>query len=126
MTSQFRKRLPERLALVGIMVLTLILLLASIRFERHINRQKTMFYELQVLRISIQLYKAVERRNPNTLEELVMGEYSFPGESERRRFLEYTPALNDQGLIADPFGYPYVYNPKTAWIRSSTPGYEFW
>lgn len=123
---RIQSRLPEKLALVGIVVLTLILLLASIRFEREVNRQKSLFYELQILRTSIQLFKAIEQDNPEALPELANGSYKFPNELEQRHFLEYTPNYDDKGQMCDPFGTPYVYNVKTAWVRSNTPGYEFW
>ncbi len=121
-----KKRLSEKLALAGIVLLTFLLLFASIRFERHVHRQKVMFYELQLLRTSVRLFKAIEHRDPETLRELANGNYRFPDEPEQRRFLEYVPAVNEQGQICDPFGTPYNYAQSTGWVRSATSGYEFW
>ena len=126
MNVRAQSRLPEKLALVSIVVLTLILLLASIRFEREVNRQKSLFYELQILRTSVQLFKAIQKENPPLLRAMAENSYQFPNEGQVRHYLEYVPHYNDKGEMCDPFRTPYIYNAKTAWVRSNTPGYEFW
>lgn len=119
------KRFSERIVLIAVAVLTIIIMSVSIYFERRVSNQKTMYYQLQALRTAVNLYKAVNMRNPDSLRELAIGEFSFPGEAERRRYLE-GPIFNRKGVAIDPFGNPYNYDPLNGWVRSTTPGYEYW
>ena len=119
------RRNMERLIFVAVAVLTVGVLIASINFERRMSNQKLLFYQLQAIRTSINLYKAIERRNPTSLVELDRAEYQFPDEEMKRRFLEI-PCKSPNGVCNDPFGNPYVYDSKTGWVRSSTSGYALW
>src|SRR3989338_2181252 len=115
----------QRLFLIGVAMISIFLFIASIHFEREVQNQKTLFYQLQLLRTSIQLFKAVMHRNPGSLEELASLEYQFPDEVIMRRFLEYPVFVGDK-KFTDPFGDPYTYDPQTGWVRSISGGYEFW
>jgi len=119
------KRNYERLALCLVAVLTVAIMGVSIHFERQISNQKAMFYQLQALRTSVNLYKAITRRNPKTLHAMLDEEYSFPGEEMARRYLQGV-MLDKKGEIVDPFGNPYTYDDISGWVRSSTSGYEYW
>jgi hypothetical protein len=119
------KRNVERVVFVAVAILTVGVLIASINFERRMSNQKLLFYQLQAIRTSINLYKAIEKSNPSSLIELNRAEYEFPDESIKRRFLE-VPCDSLQGGCNDPFGNPYFYDNKTGWVRSSTSGYALW
>lgn len=121
----FRKRNWENAVLIVIVLVTVGLMAASVRFERLVGNQKLMFYQLQALRTSVNLFKAITKRNPINLVELATSEYSFEGESASHRYLE-VPPTDKKGEIVDPFGHPYFYDSGTGWVRSSTSGYEFW
>lgn len=116
----------ERLFFVVAAIVAVGVMAATIRFEVRMAKQKTLFYQLQALRTSVNLFKSIVERNPASFGELVEGEFSFPGEGFRRRYVEEVPDRDDKGDLVDPFGNPYVYNPGTGWLRSSTWGYELW
>lgn len=115
----------ERLALVAIALLTIGVVGTSIHYEREVGRQKALFYQLQLIRTAIQLYKSIRHVNPRSLEVLVQEEYQFPEESIRRHYIEYPPEEKGN-VFVDPFGTPYVYDPDLAWVSSNTPDYEYW
>ena len=119
------KRSIERIIFVIVALLTVGMMVSSIRFERRMTNQKLLFYQLQALRTSANLFRAIERHEPTSLKELFESDFEFPDESVRRRFVDF-PFVTKDGQFLDPFGHPYEYSDKTGWIRSSTPGYEFW
>ena len=123
--SRGARRKLEGVGLTIVGLLTVALVVASLHFEREVGRQKTMFYQLQLMRTSVQLYKAVRHVNPPTLKTLVTEEYRFPAEPIPRRFLEYPP-FDDAGQLSDPFGSPYRYDVTRGWVTSTTSGYERW
>lgn len=101
------------------------LVLTSVYFERQMVKQRTMYYQLVILRNSVNLFKSVNRNNPSSLAELAEGVYRFEGEKITRKYLENI-SLDDKGAVSDPFGNPYKYSADTGWIASSTRGFEFW
>lgn len=119
------KKKYERALLVVVAVTTFVLMVVSLRFERNMNNQKLLYYQLQAIRTSVNLFKAITRSNPADLVELATSEYNFPGEEQKRRYLS-TISTNDDGFIVDPFGNPYVYDSETGWVKSSTGGYDSW
>lgn len=118
-------RVTERVALVVVAVVAVVLVGASLRFERHMANQQLLYYQLLAIRTSVNLFKALNKTNPNNLSELVVTEYSFEGENMKRHYLETLPT-NQKGEIIDPFGAPYHYDKATGWVRSATSGYEYW
>lgn len=123
MITVFKKK--EKWVLAVAAVVTFILMLSSLSFERQMSNQKLMFYQLQAIRTSVNLYKAITRNNPSSLAELATSEYQFPGEEQKRPYL-VDPTINGNGVVVDPFGNPYIYDTRTGWVRSSTKGYELW
>lgn len=112
--------------LVGaVAVITAAIVLGNIYFERKLDRQKSLFFQLQILRSGIQTYKLVHGRYPPSLEALATGTFRFPGEDVGRRYVENLP-LEKEGKVADPFKKPYRYDPFRGWVNSDTDGYEFW
>jgi len=102
-----------------------LLTMTNIYYQNKSNKQKAMFYQLQILRSSINLYKLINGRNPSNLEILANGAYKFPGEELARRYIENAP-IDKDGIVVDPFERPYYYDAQTGWIRSASKGYEFW
>lgn len=121
----WNKRDSERIVLIIVSIATIALMVASLRFERQMNNQKLLYYQLQAIRTSVNLFKAITKKNPKTLLELATAEYHFPEEEQRHKYLENAP-LDGEGGLADPFGKPYMYDPRSGWVRSSSPGYELW
>lgn len=120
-----KRKTIERLSLLAIAILTVSLVGMSIHYEREVGRQKALFYQLQLIRTAVQLYKSVRRANPFSLEVLAQEEYQFPGESIQRHYIEYPPE-GEGNVFVDPFGTPYLYDVDLAWVSSNTPGYEYW
>lgn len=119
------KKAVERLLLVAIALITFAIVIVSNHYESRIQNQKLLFYQLQAIRTSVNLFKAITKRNPTDLKELAVAEYVFPGEDRPRRYIQILDTAADGGDI-DPFGNPYLYDPKTGWARSTTKGYEYW
>jgi len=82
-----------------------------------------MVHELAMMRSAILLYKNIEKKNPERLNDLVVQDYEVEG--LRRPFMDRLPMSRD-GVYVDPFGNPYKYNPDSGWVSSITPGYERW
>ncbi|MBI4366608.1 MAG: hypothetical protein HY543_07305 [Deltaproteobacteria bacterium] len=121
--------MPRRWTEVGLLALLLGLLAIfaalNLKAERRLVHQKGLFFELQILRSAVNLYKVVNRKNPPTLVALAMETYQLPGDGVTRRFLEGSP-IDTDGTIRDPFGHVYHYDAETGWVRSSANGYTFW
>lgn len=123
-----KRRLVEISGVVIIVLFTFVLTIATFYFQRLVTKQRILFHELRVLRTSVNLYRAVNKRNPKSLNELATATFSFPGENVRRKYLDYR--IQKDGakgtMLIDPFGNPYFYNPEKGWVRSSTKEYKFW
>lgn len=75
--------------------------------------------------MSINVFKLVEGRSPSSMDEFASGRYSYPGDDERRRFVD-SLLFDSKGRIMDPFGNPYIFDARSGWVSSQTRGYEFW
>lgn len=115
----------ERIAVTALIVAVVIVLSMVIIQERKLYKGRLLGYQLQAIRTSINLFKAVEHRNPRNLAELTTKQFSFPGEEQERFFLQFS-ANGKAGKFLDPFGNPYVYNAESGWVRSSSPKYSVW
>ncbi len=89
------------------------------------TRQRALFYQLQILRMGVNIHQLVLHNNPANLLEVVTKTYRLRDEPVDRKFVEGI-AIDTHGRIFDPFGNPYFYDPVTGWVRSTTSGYEFW
>ena len=121
---------PKRNSLEFVVIICVILVVAflvgaNIYYQRQDTKQKALYYELQVIRNGINLFKVVERRNPRTLVELAQGVYQFPQDKETKKYLTNVP-FDDNGNLVDPFKNLFFYDHETGWVRSSTSGYEMW
>jgi type II secretory pathway pseudopilin PulG len=121
---------PERSFIEHVVVVVVVLVVAflvgaTIYYQRQDTQQKALFYQLQIIRSSINLFKIVDKRNPHNLIEVATGFYKFPGDVETKKYLTNVP-FDREGNIIDPFGRPYLYDSATGWVRSGTSGYEMW
>lgn len=119
-----RRWMEAAVAIVLLGAIGLLVTMTSIA-ERRLHHQRALFFELQILRSSINLYKVVNRQNPPSLIALATAVYEMPGDLAAHRYLEATP-MDPDGIVRDPFGAPYQYSVETGWIRSNSKGYEFW
>lgn len=123
--SENNRPVWEWVVLVLVITFSMILIGSTYNGQQKIDKQKNLHNQLQIMRTSILLYKAVNKTNPASIEQLVNGTFTLPEDKEGRRFIEHPPRMT-QGKLLDPFGNPYFYDPATAWIKSTTRGYEFW
>jgi hypothetical protein len=98
---------------------------SNVFYQSRNGKQRALFYQLQILRSAINLYKLINNKNPPNLEAMASGAYKFPGEELARRYIDNAP-IDKAGIVVDPFGKAYYYDAATGWIRSATSGYEFW
>ena len=120
------KTMMKNSLLVVMALMAVLVTVFLFRMEIRINSMKVMREQLLSLRTSVRLFRAIEGRNPESMFELLDGEYSFPGE-ERRRFFVDRLFVDGGGVVAlDPFGSPYTLAPNSGWVRSSSPGFEYW
>lgn len=122
---QPRRYIWENVLLVVVFLAILGFLVHSYFLEQKVYKQKTLHYQLIIMRQGIMMFNLVERRYPKSLMELAASTYRLPGEKVNRRYVERFP-IDKDGRVLDPFGDPYTYDSKMGWVRSSTPGYEYW
>lgn len=115
----------EWLIFVVIIVLVVGTVGMSYRSQQRLDKQKALHYQLQLLRSAELLYNSVNKTNPKDLKELAMGKFQLVEENPGRPYLDPPPPLSGDKIL-DPFGNPYIYDPATGRIRSSTQGYDFW
>lgn len=98
-------------------------------------RETAIKAELVNIRTSIQLFKMLNGRNPQSLKEMteikVMysarigpDRYSSPIFLKESYLMEY--AVDKEGNIIDVFGKPFAYDANKGEVRSTTQGYENW
>lgn len=115
----------EHVLVVLLVVVVGFLVASNLYYQDRSGKQKMLFYQLQILRSSINLYKFINGTSPANLEAVATSIYKFPGEELARRYIENAP-IDKDGKVVDPFGKPYYYDGHTGWLRSSSSGYEFW
>ena len=120
-----RRYLWENALLVVVFLAMLGFLAHSYFLEQKVYKQKTLHYQLIIVRQGIMMFNLVERRYPKSLLELAASTYRLPGEKVNRRYVERFP-IDKEGQVLDPFGHPYISDKDMGWVRTSTPGYEYW
>ncbi len=118
-------RQGERVAVLALLVAIFIVIGMLYLQERRVAKAMLLNYQLQALRTSVNLYKAIEKRNPLSLQELFEGKFRFPGNEKDRSFAT-CPRLGKEGECLDPFGHVFTYDKSSGWVGSSTPRYKNW
>jgi hypothetical protein len=103
-------------------------------------RETAMQYELAGIRTAIVLFTTLNRRFPVSLKDLVDQKYLLPDEEYsvaagqislekrtifKRSYLEPS-SIDAQGLVLDPFGKPYRYDPQRGQVTSAEARYARW
>jgi type II secretory pathway pseudopilin PulG len=80
------------------------------------------------IRLSTELYRALNGRYPGDLKELLSERFLIP--TEQGIFLNdwylRAQALDPSGYPVDPFGERYQYEPASGRVSSGTRGYQNW
>ena len=89
---------------------------------------------LRNIRTSIKLFKALNERNPKSLNELIEKEVILParigndpytGSIFKDKYL-MAHAVDSKGNLIDAFGNPFTYDLRKGEVRTTTKGYETW
>ncbi|MFC1855794.1 type II secretion system protein GspG [Thermodesulfobacteriota bacterium] len=113
------------LSLVGIF-----LVFAISRFMQNVKYAKEIILqgELVNIRTSIKLYKMLNSKYPESLEEMTQNDYIMPYSEDS--IIEGTylipNAVDENGIPLDPFGNKYGYNRENGEIKCLTKGYKGW
>ena len=88
--------------------------------------------ELANIRMSIKLFKLLNRRNPESLKELIEKQVlparignAYTGSIFNQKYL-MTNAVDKEGNIIDSFENPFLYDPVQGEVKTTTKGYETW
>ncbi len=119
-----RKRAPyEYAVIVIVVVLTVVLSVGLYARRERVRRGQLLVQELSTLRAGVQLYRLLNDRMPQSLQQLAAESYPFEGHP--RPYLQRLPRDAD-GRFVDPFGNPYRYDPQRGWVHSVTEGFTEW
>ena len=91
-------------------------------------RETALKMGLGNIRMSVQLYQALNERYPKDIKALLNTRYLIPAKEDTifsDRYLD-AQTLDADGYPVDPFGHRYEYDPKQGRVASSTKGYEQW
>ncbi len=123
--ARLQRKWFEKVLVVLLVIVVGFLVGSNVYYQYKSGKQRTLFYQLQILRSSINLYKLINNENPQDLKAIAAGYYKFPGDVVTKRYIENAP-IDKDGNVVDPFSKAYYYDARTGWIRSATAGYEFW
>lgn len=115
----------EWLVFAAVLIVAVVLMGSTYSYQQKATKQQALHYQLQVLRTAELLYTAINKKMPESMAELIEGKFSLQEGGPLHPYIEHPPLMVN-GQLLDPFGNPYKYDPKTGWIKSTTPGYEFW
>ncbi len=98
-------------------------------------RETAIKSELVNIRTSINLFKLLNNRNPQSLKEMTEKKVMIPARIGPDRYTgpvflkesylkEY--ATDKEGNIIDAFGNPFVYDAIKGEVRTTTKGYDAW
>jgi len=119
----------ESLLLCGL-VGFLIVAILTFYYERIVLEAKrtALRIDLGNIRLSTELYRALNDRYPRDLKDLVTQRYLIPTREGRVFNDQYlkNQTVDDNGDLIDPFGGRYRYEPKSGRVTSGTSGYQDW
>ena len=120
-----QKHIFERVILLIISIGALCFVGVTVYPQFKTTKQRMLFYQLQTLRMGVNIYQFVNHKNPESLQEIIVKNYKMPNEPVERPFIAGFVA-DSVGHVFDPFGNPYKYDSKTGWVKSVTRGCELW
>lgn len=92
------------------------------------GREEALRNELSNIRMSLELYRVINERNPENLTELMNQNLTL--KSDRGIILEKEYLrpfrIDKEGHLLDPFMSRYSYNMKTGVVKSQTIEYQDW
>lgn len=113
----------EIVLVIVVVVLSVALGIGLYSGRDKVARSKVLIQELAMIRSAVTQFKLVNKKMPESLEELASATYAAGG--DKRGYLSGVARSKD-GAIVDPFGNPYRYDSKRGWVDSTTEGFERW
>ena len=129
-------------AIAACLLIGLIIVVAMSYYSKTVvaAREVALQSELTNIRTAIQLFFALNRRFPESLEELMDKKVMIPDQEFRiedkgRVFERKTPfnrtyldprAVDQSGRMLDPSGVPYLYNPQRGVVSPGAEQYHGW
>lgn len=113
------------LCLIGLLFGVLVSKLQQVTKEA---QETAVRAELSNIRKGITLFKILNERNPQSLNELMEKDVLLPVGSDslfNQKYLTAT-AVDAKGNILDAFGNPFTYDFASGKVRTTTAGYERW
>lgn len=101
------------------MALSISITSVSTYFYWKSEKEIAMIHELNQMRAAVRLYKKTHQKNPASLMSAMSVNYAFSAP-------RWTIAMNQKGMLIDPFGGHYAYNANSGWVRSGTKKYSAW
>ena len=116
----------EKLVLLIIFIGAFIFVGMTFMKSNRVNKERALYYQLQMMRQGVNTFQLVEKRLPKNLIELAAATYKVSGNKRAMRFIGSNLLIDKKGQILDPFGNPYKYDSKSGWTSSATPQYAKW
>ena len=117
-----KKRPAYEIFIVAVCVVLSVLISGALYAGRlKIQKGQLLQTELGSFRRAIMAYRLEHRANPPSLDALT--ERADGGEGAP--YIGVLPGFKE-GRAIDPFGNPYVYEPESGWVSSSSVGFERW
>lgn len=118
------------LCVIGILIGVVIPKYRQVAHEAQVSAIKA---ELANIRTSISLFKMLNKRNPESLKEMMERKVMLPartgssysGSIYKESYLMKN-AVDAEGNKVDAFGNPFMYDSLRGEVRASTKGYENW
>ncbi len=113
----------EFVVIAAVVVLTLVMAVSLYAARAKVVKGDLLLNELGMLRSSLMTYKLVNHKSAQDLKQLSTEYYEVGG--EKKTYIDSLP-VNKAGVVVDPFGNPYKYDPANGWVSSTTQGFERW
>jgi type II secretory pathway pseudopilin PulG len=93
-----------------------------------VAREYTLISELANIRSSIEVYAAINRKFPNSLNQLLEKQLILPFKDFKilKKDLLKNISVDEHGNPLDPFGNKFGYNPKSGYVWTTTTSYGGW
>jgi hypothetical protein len=119
------------LVVIGLLTVVVISKLQRVALEA---QKAAVRAELVHIREGITLFKIVNKRNPESMHELMEKKIRLPVSSRRGRYQDpffdqkylTANAVDAKGELLDAFGNPFQYEPVSGVVRSTTKECENW
>lgn len=131
-----RKGLTVIDAVITLCIIGVLIGIVIPKYQRmaHEAQEAALKSELSNIRTSIELFRMLNGRYPNSLNELIeknvmlpakIGSNPYTGSILDQKYLMLN-AVDEKGNIIDPFGSPFEYDLFRGEVRATTKGYETW